>query len=231
MYNFINLKIKQEFGTLVMTLYFVIKDIIVWILAYIAFWIPFTSSFYMLYGNRKICPNGSIDTCGSNLTVVDDMESYNKVAFILYSVTFGADIPRDDLNKVDDIMTDILVGTYIGVTTLLMVNIFIALLTSTFSRVHDSSKAYFILQRAMEILRVENRLSVNKKFNHLIKLRDDYVDKSFSAFTEISSSTIEDKFEPVKDSMKEMRHEIDSIYDKLENVEVEMVILRSLTLY
>lgn len=70
----------------------------VWIIAYITFWIPFTSAFYMLYGNRKICPDDDVidtESCQSNLTVIEDMESYNKAAFGLYSATFGSDLPRD----------------------------------------------------------------------------------------------------------------------------------------
>lgn len=118
-------------------------------------------------------------------------------------------------------MTDLLIGFYVGLTTLLMVNIFIALLTSTFTRVHDSSKAYFILQRAIEIVKIENRLSEEKRYDHLVKLRKDYVDKKYSALTDIGKGlAITDKFEPVIESMKEIRQEIDSLNEKLKNFKV-----------
>ena len=58
--------------------------------------------------------------------------------------------------KIDNVMTDFLIALYLGLTTLLMVNIFIALLTTTFNRVYDASRAYFLLQRSIEILDFEN---------------------------------------------------------------------------
>ena len=60
------------------------------------------------------------------------------------------------MNSIDNVMTDFLIGLYIGLTTLLMVNIFIALLTTTFNRVYESSRAYFLLQRSIESLNHEN---------------------------------------------------------------------------
>lgn len=59
------------------------------------------------------------------------------------------------MNYFDNVMTDFLIGLYIGLTALLMVNIFIALLTTTFKRVYDKSRAYFLLQRSIEILNFE----------------------------------------------------------------------------
>jgi hypothetical protein len=35
--------INEEFGTLVMTIYFVVRDIIIWLIAYVTFWIPFSN--------------------------------------------------------------------------------------------------------------------------------------------------------------------------------------------
>jgi hypothetical protein len=75
---------------LVMTLYFVIKDIVVWILVYVTFWLPFTSSFFMLFGNREAC-NSDTNTCQT----VQYMDGYNTVAFGLYLTTFGTDLDRD----------------------------------------------------------------------------------------------------------------------------------------
>lgn len=73
---------------LVMTLYFVVNDIFVWVLAFISFWIPFTSAFYMLFGDRQVCLD---DTC-ANKSVIENMDSYNHAMFGLYIVTFGTDL-------------------------------------------------------------------------------------------------------------------------------------------
>lgn len=121
-------------------------------------------------------------------------------------------------------MTNILVGFYIGMTTLLLVNIFIALLTSTFTRVHDSSKAYFVLQRAIEIINRENHSVFRRKRpEHLRELQKDYVDNKYSVTSELPSS-LSETMEPVKDTMRDIREEIVSLYEKLESLENEIVI-------
>jgi peptidoglycan hydrolase CwlO-like protein len=121
-------------------------------------------------------------------------------------------------------MTNILIGAYIGITTLLLVNIFIAMLTSTFSRVHDSSKAFFVLQRAIEIVRLENRLSSSKRFKHLSELREDFVDDKYSVVKDYESG-LSDKLDPVKDSVKDIQEEIADLQKKLENFETHIVIV------
>jgi hypothetical protein len=128
------------------------------------------------------------------------------------------------LNILDPIMTNILIGAYIGVTTLLLVNIFIALLTSTFTRVHDSSKAFFVLQRAIEVINRENRPSfLDTRYKHLCELKKDFVDNHYSVTGEFKSS-LSQKLDPVKDSMKDLKEEIDGLYEKLESLQIEIVI-------
>lgn len=126
------------------------------------------------------------------------------------------------MNIEDDIMTDILIGSYVGLTTLLMVNIFIALLTSTFTRVHDSSKAYFILQRAIEIVRIENKLDPINKYKHLVEIGKDYIDKAFSSLREIND-TKNDAFDAVKDSIKVIKEEVTDLTEKLDGLQAEIV--------
>ncbi|CAF1107291.1 unnamed protein product [Brachionus calyciflorus] len=148
----------MPFGMLVMTLYHIIRDIIVWILAFIIIWIPFTTCFYMLFGNGlTIDCDSAAQTCSAeNKTVISGMEDYSKAAFFLFTAAFGAgDIPYEQFNELDDKISNFIVGLYIGVTAVIMVNIFIALLSSTFERVHDYSKGVFLLERAKKIIQVE----------------------------------------------------------------------------
>lgn len=66
-------------------------DILVWLLIFIIVWIPFTSSFYMLYGNGlTIDCNPKNEECSNgNKTILSEMASYNKAMFFLYTVTLG----------------------------------------------------------------------------------------------------------------------------------------------
>lgn len=66
-------------------------DIFVWLLIFVIIWIPFTSSFYMLYGNGltiKCDPNN--EKCfNGNQTSLPEMNSFNQAMFFLYTVTLG----------------------------------------------------------------------------------------------------------------------------------------------
>jgi hypothetical protein len=137
--------IYEKFGMLVVTLTFVIKKIIVWMVLFAIFWVPFTTAFYMLYGYRKFSYDADESVCKNvdkpeNVTAcevinIENMYTYNKALYILWIFTFGRDFDqRNDMNQIDPLMTDILIGVFVGVFVLLLVNIFIALLTSTFER-------------------------------------------------------------------------------------------------
>lgn len=87
------------------------------------------------------------------------------------------------MNLIDPIMYPILTGTYIGLTTLLLINIFIAMLSSTFQRLYDNSKANMLLQRAIEIVSIEQILSYSqrlKNYNQFLKKCNPYTSKTYN---------------------------------------------------
>jgi hypothetical protein len=105
-------------------------------------------------------------------------------------------------------------------TTLITINIFIALLSFTFNRIHDSSRAYFLLQRASEIVRIENRQTNEKKHKHYTELKGKYVDKThFSNFKEDGL----DRVEPIEQNIKELNENIDGLNTNLNEIESEVV--------
>ncbi len=114
-------------------------------------------------------------------------------------------------------------AVYIGLTTLITINIFIALLSFTFSRIHDSSRAYFLLQRATEIVRIENGQSNEKKYKHYTDLKDKYIDKThFSDITDIKEDSF-DRIEPIEENIKEINENIDGLNTNLNEIESEVV--------
>jgi hypothetical protein len=112
---------------------------------FIIFWVPFTSAFYMLYGYRKfsydtdesLCNNvdESEDPTACEVISIEDMYTYDKAMYILWMITLGRDFEqRDDMNLIDPLMTDILIGVFVAAFALVLINIFIALLNETFER-------------------------------------------------------------------------------------------------
>ncbi|CAF0738544.1 unnamed protein product [Brachionus calyciflorus] len=201
----------MPFGMLVMTLYHIVMDIIVWILAFITIWIPFTTCFYMLFGNGlTIDCDSATQTCSAeNKTVISGMEDYNKAAFFLFTAALGAgDIPYEQFNELDDKISNFIVGVYIGLTALIMVNIFIALLSSTFERVHDFSKGVFLIERAKKIIQVE-RFSKRIRANRLGQTPSKY-------YAEYNPKDCRDDIGPKKD--------LDPVNNLIQNIKKDLIV-------
>ena len=130
--------------------------------------------FFTIFGGKKFeenafnnskCTNVS-DTkfnALNNCTVIQikNFESFGKTAYTLFRLIFGSDIPtEDDMNKIDSWTTSPLVAAYIGIMSLIFINVFIALLSSKFSRVYDKAEEFMTFQRATEILKIEDSMAV-----------------------------------------------------------------------
>jgi hypothetical protein len=137
----------QKFGVFVITLSFAIKNIFVWLLFFLIFWTSFTSAFFIQYGklkyafdrNESLCNNDVADEddddASCQLIEIDDMRSYPKTLNTLWIFAFGRDLDLfDQLKSINPFMTDILTVLFVAIFLLLLVNIFIALLTTTFDR-------------------------------------------------------------------------------------------------
>lgn len=197
----------------------------------------------MIFGYSGLCEDGSsVDIATENCTGLTRLSAYNDVMFTLYAATFGIDLYDRDviycliltltqnklkfllkqMVKTDETMTYILLGSYIGITTLVMVNIIIALLTTTFNSVHESSKAHFVLQRATEVIHIENNLSIKRRINHLYEIQENYKDSSSHNPLKVGAPDDQES-DPVKDSLKETQENIKELYSSLDELQKEMV--------
>jgi hypothetical protein len=181
----------------------------------------------MIFGYAKVCLDEVDAGNCTNKGPIPHMNGYNTIAFGLYSMTFGNDlIDKQETDKVDKTMTYILIGSYLGITTLVMVNIFIAVLTHTFNSVSDDSKAHFVLQRAIEVVNNENKLSDAKRCAHLAQMRKNFIDTSFSLMNPLKvDSGGDDEGDPVKQAIKEMQEDIEGLTDTLQEMQDEIVII------
>jgi hypothetical protein len=123
------------------------------------------------------------------------------------------------MNEVDPILTYILTGIFIAIHILLLINIFIAMLSTTFSRVQDSAKAYFLLQRGTLITMFESRMSIKSRIEHAYKLRKKFIkaDKK-----EMIDSDV-DEFEPIDDMVNAMKKNFLDTNAKFNKIKTSMV--------
>lgn len=62
------------------------------------------------------------------------MSTVDQMLFSLYRITLVDDYEYDQMHAFDVVMTYILVGTFLGISAILCINLFIALLSDTFQR-------------------------------------------------------------------------------------------------
>ena len=125
----------------------------------------------------------------------------------------------------DNVLTDPLIGFYLGFTSLITVNIFIALLNSTFSRVHDQSKAYFIMQRAAEVLENEHKMNRADYKKHLESLQKSYEDSKTSSLL-LNVDNLKQNL--INETIKTIRGRADELDQEINKIKKQLVILARL---
>lgn len=120
----------------------------------------------------------------------------------------------------DNVLTDPLIGFYLGFTSLITVNIFIALLNSTFSRV--GSTAYFIMHRAAEVLENEHKMNRADYKKHLESLQKSYEDtKTSSLLLNVDNL----KHNLINETIKTIRGKADELDQEINEIKKQLVIL------
>lgn len=124
-----------------------IFDVLRFGLLYIILYIPYAASFWMVFAGYKV-------------------SGYSNISDLLYSMfrmTVVDDYNYDNLSEKEPIMSKILCGTYIALSAVVCLNLFIALMSDTFQRVYDNVKANSVMQQASTILSLENGLSCSSR--------------------------------------------------------------------
>ena len=119
------------------------------------------------------------------------------------------------MQLIDNVMTNPLIGAYIGFTSLILVNIFIAILTNTVNRVWEKAVAYVVLQRALVIVSQEKAWHQDQHKDHAKYLRDKccpYIDETYH---EIITSA-DDKINSLEEELKEQRKTLKEMSNSLD---------------
>ena len=126
---------------------------IIWFLVYVVFWLSYSVAIWVNFGglkftetsaNNPICVDVSevaLNTANNCSTVQltlnnqPQFPSFDTTAYYLFRITLGyGNLDETDMETIDPTMTNLLVSTYTAFTYLILINIFIALLSATFSR-------------------------------------------------------------------------------------------------
>ncbi|XP_070556685.1 polycystin-2-like protein 1 [Ptychodera flava] len=133
-------------GPFIVMCYKILGDVARFSFLYMVFYIPYTSAFWMMFGGD-----------------VEEFETVSETLFSLFRLTLVDEYNYDGLKEENPVMCDILVGTYLAISAIVLLNLFIAMLSETFVRVHDNAHSNALMERAAIVLGLEDNLSDKKK--------------------------------------------------------------------
>ena len=127
-----------------------LKDFIKWSLLFCLLFIPYAAIFWMIFGPVNSQP----------------ASTFSDIPGLLFSVftmaVFSALEPVHELAEIDPTMARLLVSSFVGVSTIITLNLLIAMLADTFTRKYENSLETATMQRAKTILYLEQALTSTK---------------------------------------------------------------------
>ncbi|XP_034053209.1 transient receptor potential channel pyrexia-like, partial [Gymnodraco acuticeps] len=136
-------------GPFIVMLGNIMGDVMCFLFLYAEIFIPYACSFWIIFGGS---------------TSVPSMQSVPSLLYSLYRITLVDEYEFSEMMQRDDIMAPLLCGSFLAASSILCVNLLIALLTDTFQRVHDNSQANAVMQQASVILQVEDSMPILRRF-------------------------------------------------------------------
>lgn len=140
-------------GPFIVMIGHIIDDTLKFGFLYFIFYVPYVCAFWITFGGSK---NAQIMTANGQDS--SGWEKFNDLMYSVWQLTVVGNYPWDSLLVVDRLMAQILCGTYLGLSAIVMLNLFIALMSDTFQRVYDNAKANAAMQRASTILTMEENM-------------------------------------------------------------------------
>ncbi|XP_041358930.1 transient receptor potential cation channel subfamily V member 3-like isoform X1 [Gigantopelta aegis] len=157
-----NARAFSVFGPFIVMLGHMMGDMLRFTFLYCEFYIPYVCAFWMLFGSDKKSSSG--DGTVINVTWFNDI---GQVMFSLFRMTLVDEYDYASMKQVDSVMADILIGTWLALSAILCLNLFIALLSDTFQRVYDNAQSNAVMQKAITILNIWEGMSKKRQMKFL----------------------------------------------------------------
>lgn len=131
-------------GPFIVMLGKIVGDVMRFLFLYAEIFIPYACSFWIMFGGLCVgvgwCVGSWWHHDNSKLTLppgmasVPSMQSVLGLLYSLYRITLVDEYEYAAMVAVDDVMAPVLCGTFLAASSILCVNLLIALLTDTFQR-------------------------------------------------------------------------------------------------
>ena len=148
-------------GPFIVMIGHIIDDTLKFGFLYFEIYVPYVCAFWIIFGGKK-----NAEIMEKNGQDSQGWADFNDLMYSVWQLTVVGNYPWDSLLVVDRLMAQILCGTYLAVSAIVMLNLFIALMADTFQRVYDNAKANAAMQRASTILNMEENMSEKTREMH-----------------------------------------------------------------
>ncbi|XP_069127944.1 uncharacterized protein [Argopecten irradians] len=193
-------------GPFIVILSHMLNDLLRFAFLYLEFFLPYVCAFWMIFGGNRVAYADRHDPNANATITVAGFEDFNAVLFTMFRLTLVDEYQYDDLKLIDPVMTDILVGTWLALSAIICLNLFIALLSDTFQRVYDNAQANAIMQKAITCLNFWDGMSTKNRNRFL-----DYIAKECSPLQEYYD---DDMTEEGEEDMKKVTIQIKEDLDE-----------------
>lgn len=146
-------------GTIVIIFSHIIKDIIKCSFLFAILFIPYACAFWLTFGPFSPAPVAAYSNFGGLL-------------YCMLCMVVGVDFPIDDILSEDPLMARVLCSSFIISTAVIVVNLLIALLSDTFTRLYSNAVANAVMEKAKSILRMEKTMCRKRKQNYYNFVRE-----------------------------------------------------------
>ena len=148
-------------GPFVVMLDHIVKDSAKWLLVIMMIYIPYGAAFWIMYGQNSQTPvKGYNDT--------------TSLIFTMLRMPLLDDYNFAQLEKAAPYMARVLCGSFIIISAIVLMNLYIALLSNTFQRVYDNARATAAIQRVRLLQDLELDTSENKLKRYREYIRENY---------------------------------------------------------
>ncbi|KAK6191478.1 hypothetical protein SNE40_003156 [Patella caerulea] len=197
-------------GPFIVMLGHMLKDCVRFLFLYLEFYIPYACAFWMIFGGDRRAESDINDLSKGETITVDGYEYPGQVLFSLFRLTLVDDYDFSNMYLVDSVMATILVWSWLALSAVLCLNLFIALLSDTFQRIYDNAIANSVMQRAITILSIWEKMSKRQKYKF-----QDFIDKKCSPIedyydddlTETGEADIQKVTVQIKDMLDDMQEQ------------------------
>ena len=132
----------QSLGPFITMLGHVITDTLKFGFLFLEVFIPYVCAFWILFGGHP----------GT------EFENLNDVIYQVFLMTLVDEYNRDDIMKEDKVMAQVLIGSYLAIASVVCINLYIALMSQTFTRIYQNAKATAFMEQSNHLLRIERTL-------------------------------------------------------------------------